>query len=240
MNSGTDDSDLEGDRDRIRRGMKGRAGGRRGVNGKTDSRSRRRAGNGGNAIWEEENEDSPARDRRGGMNRKRNGHRGTAGSSVRGTANTGVSRTGRRRKGTKKSTKSSLPPRKWRDTRKVSYLGARKADDRALSRERTFEQFDPRNSARRGDLYKLDRDDYLSSLMNRYGPDLKKKEKAKKKRRAASRGIPSGARQVSYFDHAGTNRRRRRHSNATSNLSEDPDGTWSNAKMLRYFVKEAV
>jgi hypothetical protein len=76
--------------------------------------------------------------------------------------------------------------------------------------------------------------------MNRYGPDLKKKEKAKKKRRAASRGIPGAGRGVSYFNQEPQSRRRKRNSVASSNLSEDPDGTWSNTKMLRYFVKEAV
>ena len=251
------------------RGKKGKKG-RNGRNGVADD-----------AIWEEENEDSPTR-KWGGRNRKGakrgdsssgrfgqrqrgSGQRGTdkstgrfgerqrgAGTSTgrygqRGTANSRTSGAGGKSRGTtgrkkkSKNSTSNLPPRKWRDTRKVTYLGARKDKDDNI-KDLTYDQFDPRNSDRRGgDLYKLGRDnDYLNSLMNRYGPDLKKKEKAKKKRRAASRGIPGAGRGVSYFNQEPQSRRRKRNSVASSNLSEDPDGTWSNTKMLRYFVKEAV
>lgn len=116
-------------------------------------------------------------------------------------------------------------------------MGARKGD--GFEGLRNFDNFNPKNSTRGKALNKLGKDDYLNSLMNRYGPDLKKKEKVKKKKRAASRGIP-GARQPSYFDQPETGRRKKRQSVASSNMSEDPDGTWSNTKMLRYFVKEAV
>lgn len=215
-------------REEMKLGRRGR--GVTSSNGDKGKRGKKRSRNGSvanEAIWEEENE--------GGSPDKwgRNG-RGTAKSR----RNRNGSKGGRRKKS--KSKNSGLPPRKWRDTRKVSYLGARPASKDG-SREKTLDQFDPRNSSKGGELYKLKRgDDYLKNLMNRYGPDLKKKEKAKKKKRAASRGIPGGGRQVSYFDQPEASRRKRRPSAASSNLSEDPDGTWSNTRMLRYFVKEAV
>ena len=130
--------------------------------------------------------------------------------------------------------------RKWMDTRKVSNLNSSKVDAPLTESGIGAGQYNPRNNSKSGELYKLDGKNYLQSLMDRHGPEINNQKKKTQQTRTASRGMPSGSKQASYFDQPVASTRKKRNSVASSNLSGESDGPWSNARMLRYFVKEAV
>jgi len=111
----------------------------------------------------------------------------------------------------------------------------------SLSRENSPRKYDPRNSSKS----RMGERSSVNSKTNLKRAGSKTSLNGKKKKRNNSRGIPSGSRQMSYFDQPSGKKRKRgrksRNSSAASRVSGgEPDGTWSNARMLRYFVKQTV
>lgn len=175
----------------------------------------------------------------------------------------GSIRNNRRQRSTAKNMKNSVistspAPRKWKDTRRVTYNREGNTERSTYRGSTSIKKKKKKKkkikSKPPGKLAMTRATDYLTSManvMNKYAPAPKPKPKKKRKRRKKPY-IPGESNQITYKQSAATtlgaqkNRhgskskgKNRRNSVANSRMSCESDG-FSNSRMLRIFVKEAV